>query len=266
MLVLWLSTVLAANTYLDEGRRHFSALEFDGAARTLAVAVEQPGLTVDERREAFHLWAQSLLAIDQRDLAEQVYVRLLKDDPYAPRPEAAPKVVDTFLRAKQQAWPRPSVTLQQAPAASDQEAQVAVFDPWNLVQRVRWFDGTREQPSVPQVDHHVTVTPGPQATRLLFDALDASGVLLAHLEVTRSPVPARADRTGVLIALGTSAAVAVIVGAVFLGLAFQAPPTLTRATDINAWNGHTQRDAALGWSLGALGLALGATGGFVAAF
>jgi hypothetical protein len=177
--VLSVLTVLAltANPYLEEGRKHFTALEFEAAARTLAIAVEQPGLSGADRRDAFDLWAQSLLATNQRDQAERAYRRLLEADPYAPTPQASPKVVDCFVRAKQAAYPRPSVTLKGSLVA-DRAVLVKVFDPWALVKRVRWLERTAEavteQRAAVLTDRAFTVKPSPDARSVLFDALDPS--------------------------------------------------------------------------------------------
>jgi hypothetical protein len=50
--------VLASNSYLLDGRRYFSNLDFEAATRALAVAVEQPDLTPAERIESLDLLAR----------------------------------------------------------------------------------------------------------------------------------------------------------------------------------------------------------------
>ncbi|MBL8954383.1 MAG: hypothetical protein JNK82_26635 [Myxococcaceae bacterium] len=266
--------LLAANPYLDDGRARFSALEFEAAARALAVAMDQPRLTTDERREGFDLWAQSLLALGRTEEAVSVYARLLKDDVHAPQPSAAPKVIEAFARAKAQVWPKPSVSLEEE-ARSDVngEVTVKVTDPWSLVRRVRRLeDGPRglvEGPSVPVVDHRLRVTPSSQSQRLLLDALDASNGLLAHLELSvmapaeapAVPVAARSSpsRTPrwLPVVLGAAGVAAGVTGGVLLGLAFRSPARLERADSINGWNAAAQRNAAVGWSLAGTALALG---------
>ncbi len=278
MLSVLTVLVLSANPYLAEGRKHFFALEFEAAARTLAIAVEQPGLSGAERREAFDFWAQALLATNRREQAERAYRRLLEADPYAPTPLAAPKVVECFLRAKQAAWPKPAVTLK-GTLLAEREVAVTVFDPWALVKRVRWLEGTTaavtEQPTPTLLDHAFTVTPSARAARLLFDALDPSDVLLAHLEVqlpTRVEVVATAPTPvvtvgtprWVVVTLSIAAVVAAGVGATFFYLGYRDAPTLTMASGVNEWNAAATRNAALGWSFGGVAVGAGVAAAFVA--
>lgn len=258
--------VLAADPYLAEGQRHFDALEFAAATTSLTVAVEQPELSVEQRRQAFHLLAQSLLALDRRDDARLAYERLLKRDPLAPPPEAAPKVVDAFLAAKASVWPRPSVTLK---AREDlPSVTVEVFDPWALVARVRCFervDGRLVEAATAAQQPLWRVQPRDAAERVLIDALDRSGVLLAHLEVplalrppastTVSGAPPRSRLAAVL--LTSAAVVAVGFGASLLGVGYRQAPTLTAADDINRWNASTSAEVATGWALSGGAVLLG---------
>lgn len=281
MLSAVVTLFLCGNPYLAEGRKHYDTLEFDAAARSFAVAVDQTELTLDEKRSAFELWAQALLALNRRDEAEKVFVRWLKEDPYAPTPKAAPKVVDAFLRARQLAWPKPAVKWSRL---DDREGSVRMelFDPWSLTARVRWLEagegGLTERPSPPLEAHVLSVQPTPGTRRLLFDALDAQDALLSHVEValtgaaqlaatppavTRAPGGSVKWPAVVLLAVGV---VAAGIGTTFLGLGYGAPPTLTSATQINAWNQGANTQVAVGWSLLGAGVAAAATGGVLFAF
>lgn len=269
---MWCSFVLvalAANPYLDEGRRHFGNLEFDAAARSLAIATEQPGLSVAERREAFDVYAQALLALQRRDDAIAAYRRLLQADAYAPAPQAAPKVVECFLAAKRSAYPPPAV---KATARVDgRSVTVSVFDPWGEVKRVRWFEATasglNESAAARVVDHQVTLESADGTQRVLFDALGAGDVLLDHVEVELGPVapdvvapaPAPSSSKRTLFAAGSFGAAALSGGlsALFFGFAFRPAPALSEARLVNAWNDGRAMDAGLGWALG--GLAVAAT-------
>lgn len=281
MLSAAAALVLCINPYLVEGRKHYDTLEFDAAARSFAVAVEQSDLTNDERRSAFDLWAQALIALNRRDEAEKVFVRWLKSDPYAPTPKAAPKIVDAFLRARQLAWPKPAVKWSRLDDGADQSVRVELFDPWSLTSRVRWLesdDGAlSERPTPPLEAHVLTVQPSAGSRRLLFDALDVQGVLLAHFEVSlaaaiAAPASAGVSKNGertvkwVPIVLLVAGVVAAGLGATFLGLGYRAPPTLTAASDINAWNSSASTQTALGWTLVGTGAAAAGVGGVLFAF
>lgn len=174
------------------------------------------------------------------------------------------------MKARQQVWPRPSVSFNGGWSEDGTTVVVHITDPWSLVKRIRRLeDGPRglvERES-PRVENRAfTVTPGADATRLLLDALDAAGVLLAHLELPVSrpaapPVPVvTAEPTSprprwMPVLLGAAAVVAAGLAATFLYLGFRPAPRLDRADEINDWNGAASRNAATGWSLtGAAGL------------
>lgn len=265
---MFLSTValvaLAANPYLTEGRRHFANLEFEAAAAALVVAIEQPGLTQDERREGFDLYAQSLLASGRTDAAEKAYTRLLVDDAYAPAPRAAPKVIECFTRAKRLAWPPPAVTL----THRLEPLVVTVFDPWSAVKRVRWFqalgEGLVEGAPPTLVERRFQLSAAANAHRVLIDALGTDDVLLAHLEVPL--VPTAAERLVAPVGVAAPgprwltvtsvivAAVAIAASITFFALAFRPAPALDSAASVNAWNAGTTRDAALSWVFAGAGV------------
>lgn len=269
MLSSLVLVTLAANPYLDEGRRHFANLEFDAAAKALAIATEQPGLSTPERREAFDVYAQALLALQRRDEAISAYRRLLESDAYAPPPQAAPKVVECFLAAKRLAYPPPGVKV--ASTVDGKTVAVTVFDPWGDVKRVRWFEGTaaelREGAAVELREHQVRLTPSKTAQRVLFDALGNADVLLAHGELelggASSTTPSRAvtqpspGPRWLTLGAGGGAVVAAGLSAVLLGLAFRAAPAISDAPGVNTWNAQRQSEAAVGWTLGALALGAG---------
>ncbi len=280
VISLALSAVLAANPYLDEGRRHFTSLDFEEAIRSMRIAVQQPGLTDEERCEAYDVWAQAALALGRPKEAESAYVTLLEKDPYAPAAAAAaPKVRETFLRAKRRLWPPPGVTLQRE-AADSESLTVVLFDPWQLVQRVRWLEVTEraveaEQTATASGPHRYAATPSKAARRVLFDALGTSGQLLAHLEVplgngvTAAAAGAAPPAAGVSsspvaqtrafpiasVVLGGASAVAAGLSAVFFVQGYRTAPPLTQARDINAWNQEVSTQATLAWTLATVALA-----------
>lgn len=266
MVLSLLLAVLASNPYLDEGRRHFANLEFDAAVKALAIAVEQPGLSSLERREAFDTYAQSLLAVERRDDAIAVYKRLLSADPLTPTPKAAPKVVESFLVAKRAVFPPPAVTLEALQAG--EAVNVSVFDPWQAVKRVRWLELTEsltEGQPVAIVEGRFVLTPSPAAKKVLIDALGANDVLLVHRELVlvapsvTSTAPTASMSLGALtitglIAAGVSAAAAIT----FFGLGWQAPPSsFADAASINTWNGQRRAEATAAWSFTALAAVAG---------
>ncbi|MBK7860019.1 MAG: hypothetical protein IPJ65_15630 [Archangiaceae bacterium] len=185
MLVAVMLMALASNPYLEEGGSTSPTSTSTRPARAMQISVGQPGLSRDELREAFDLWAQALLAMGRREDAERTYARLLREDPYVPAPTAAPKVRECFERAKRSVWPPPSVKL--SSTREGPHVTVTVFDPWSLVQRLRFLQATPDalvEAPAPLVTERVySATPTVHAQRLLFDALDSNGAMLAHLEL-----------------------------------------------------------------------------------
>jgi hypothetical protein len=149
-----------------------------------------------------------------------------------------------------------------------------LIDPWALVRRVRWLEGgpggTVERPA-PQVHQgSALVEPSVGALRASFDALDRSGVSLAHLEVATkaelvaSPLSPTMSRwpgytlVGAAV-LGLGAAIA------FFALGLSTPPDLGTAAEVNAHNAATSRYVTLGWVFSGLAAGLGLGGGLVLA-
>ncbi|MBL8912103.1 MAG: hypothetical protein JNM17_15515 [Archangium sp.] len=280
------SVLLASNPYLDEGRRHFDALEFEAANASLTVAVQQSSLTTEERRTAFDLQARALLALNRKEDAIAAYARLLERDPYAPQPSGAPKVIDAFLRGREKAWPKPSVKWSRAADPEAGAIKVELQDPWALVMRARYFESSKaglSEHSAQVIDHSLVVRPSPSTSQVLFDALDANGTLLAHFEVpvtptatqepaatplvrTTSATPPSSLRTPGIVALIAGLAT-VAAGAIVLGFGYgPAPTTLTSAGDINAWNRSVTGQVGAGWALASGGAALSIVGGVLLAF
>lgn len=256
--------LLATNPHWVAGQKQFAALEFEAAARSLSIAVQQPDLSVDERRAAYHLWAQALIAVRRPDEAETVLARLLRDDPHAPAPKgAAPKIQEAFARARQRSWPRPSVSFKPAPWAEGPSVKVELIDPWSLVARVRQVDvlpaGPAERESVTVRDHALSVRPGEGAQRVVLDALAENDRPLAHLdlEVPQPPsvsVSARADEPVarspvVAVVSGVAAVLAGAGGGALLGLGYRAPPPLETAGAVNGWNAQVRSQAGFGFGL-----------------
>lgn len=261
---------LTANPYLVEGRQHFTNLDFEAAASAMEIAAGQPGLSAAEQREAFDVWAQALLALGRSKEAEKVYARLLTADAYAVAPAGAPKVRECFERAKRSVWPVPSVKLSSA-RESEASVRVTVFDPWNVVKRVRWFEagaqGLKEGPVPEVVERAFAVTPSAGAQRLLFDALGASDALLSHLEVElgaerAAEVPVVVVEPGAKRAsyaltwlAGGASVVAAGSSAAFFYLGYRGAPALMGAAETNQWNSAASRNAALAWTFGVVALA-----------
>jgi len=263
--------LIAANPSFESGKHLFGELEFEAAAQALSLAVEEPGLSTDERREAFDLWAQSLIATGDVPAAERAYARLFKVDPYVPPPRASPKVVDAFRAAKARVFPRPSVSLQ-GELRADRRVLVRLLDPWALVARVRWFEvspsAVSARPSPELEERTLTVAPTLEATSVLFDALGKNDALLAHLEVKLGdarwePAPPR-PRWPVVTLLG-GAALAVGAAVTFFALGLRSAPELPTALDVNTWNSAVTANLALGWTFTGLAAGLGTAGGIVLA-
>lgn len=152
-----LSSGLAANPYLDEGRRLYSAVRYKQAEEKLRLATQVPTSTPAEKREAFDLLARTLAAQGRMDEGELVYAELLRMDPYVPSPEdAAPKIAALFLRAKKRIYPGQFVLLRELPSSPGQ-VEVAVTDPWGIVAQVtlyRWSEEESFQAQELSVDDH----------------------------------------------------------------------------------------------------------------
>lgn len=129
--------LLAANPALVEGRALYQSLRYERAAEKLLVATQAPDASPEERLESYDLLARSQAALGRMKEVQDTYRQLLLWDPQAPLPrDAAPKIREAFLRAKEELYRRDYVELQQQQAPPGQLA-VRLVDPWGQVKALR---------------------------------------------------------------------------------------------------------------------------------
>jgi hypothetical protein len=129
--------LLATNPALEEGRTLYQSLRYERAAEKLLVATQAPEATREERLESYDLLARSLAALGRMKEVQDTYRQLLLWEPQAPLPrDAAPKIREAFLRAKEGLYRRDYVELQQQQAPPGQLA-VRLVDPWAQVKALR---------------------------------------------------------------------------------------------------------------------------------
>ncbi len=140
MRALWVTAMLlGANPYLDEGQKAYDALLYEQAVARLKLAVEVPTSSIEERRRAHDLLARSLLALGRFEDAEEAYAALLAKDPDAPDPQGAPKVRETFRRAKERLYPPDMVRLERLPSPPGRLV-LEVLDPWSNVRELLLYE------------------------------------------------------------------------------------------------------------------------------
>ncbi|WP_224246742.1 hypothetical protein [Hyalangium gracile] len=129
--------LVAANPQLDEGRALYQSLRYERAAEKLRLATQAPGATPEERIASYDLLARSLAALGRMDEVKSTYRDLLRLEPHAPVPlDAAPKIREAFMQAKEGLYRRDYVELEQQQAPPGRVA-VRVIDPWGLVKGMR---------------------------------------------------------------------------------------------------------------------------------
>ena len=187
-----LSALLAANPYLDEGRALYDTVRYAQAEPKLKLATEAPESTVDERRQAFDLYARCLMAMGRTPEAQTAYAKLLAEDPEAPPPgDAAPKIRELFQAARRQVYPPDYVRLSGLPSAPGR-VEADLLDPWGNVAEVllqvedagRWTshavtrEGRRCSARLP---------PAQEGARWALEARAADGRVLASLGRSAAP-------------------------------------------------------------------------------
>lgn len=131
-----LAVAVAANPWLDQGRKAYEALRYREAEAQLRVARDVATSTPGERRQVLELLALSLIAQGRLAEAEDAFAQLLVLAPEAAAAQDwAPKVRAAFLRAKERVYPPGYVRLELGPAPADR-LDVAVVDPWGRVRGV----------------------------------------------------------------------------------------------------------------------------------
>ncbi|MBK7862550.1 MAG: hypothetical protein IPJ65_28870 [Archangiaceae bacterium] len=279
------AVLLAVTPELTEGRRLYEALRYREAEEQLRLARHDAQATAAERREAYELLAQSLIAQSRVAEGEDVFAELLVLEPNAPAPrETSPKVEEAFARAKRRTYRPDYVKLTQRAAPAGQVV-IEVADPWARVSTVSVqgvelarAGGTFAGPLTPGADGPLTAVAksaagDPVATLPLQGAAEPVAIAAPPRAVAApepaaeaSPVtPSSARVPG--IALAVAALALGVTGAALLawgGRDYQAAPTHTFASEVAALD----RSAALKGNTGAvlLGTALVAGGASVVLF
>jgi hypothetical protein len=189
MLEALLLLAMAVNPYLEEGRERYEALRYEQALGPLILALEVPGQTQLELREAFDLLARTRAALGDLAGTRATYVELLKRDPMAPLPtDAAPKIRDAFTAARRERYPAGTVRLARKPG-TDGRVKVEVTDPWGVVVRVELRAVGGEPRAVAQGGGPVVELRAPPGLEQGWvAALDATGGVLATLGSAKAPL------------------------------------------------------------------------------
>ncbi len=196
---MFLALLISANPYLDEGRQLYRSMGYAEAEARLELATQVPSSSVEERREAFDLLARARLARGKAREAERAYSELLARDPHAPTPtDAAPKIRETFQRAKQRLYPPPFVRLELAPA-TEGRLEVLLVDPWDAVRTVHLHQATNAAFAATALalsERRALTPPLPQGMSYFLTAEDERGEVLERVGSASKPmqVPAKAGR------------------------------------------------------------------------
>jgi hypothetical protein len=135
---LVLLVALAANPYLEQGRRLYEAAQFKDALAKLAVARDVPTNDVREKAEILDLLARCEVAEGQRESAERHYEELLGLKPHHVLPkDLSPKIGEVFDDAKRHLFEPDFVAFRPLPAAPG-AARAELVDPWGQVAQVLW--------------------------------------------------------------------------------------------------------------------------------
>lgn len=190
-----LPLVLAANPYLDQGRKLYRQLFYQEAEVQLRRAIEVPTSTQEERREAYDLLARALYARGQAGDAELAYAELLGRDPHTPPPQkASPAIRELFQRAKLRVYPRGYVRLTQTPSPPG-TIEVSVVDPWSEVGTLVLCEARGQEAFTERgvvLESHLgkasAPQPGPGETfRFYIEARSRTGVTVAALGSEKEP-------------------------------------------------------------------------------
>jgi tetratricopeptide (TPR) repeat protein len=135
LLSALLASFVAANPYLDDGIRLYESQRFEEAAKALQLAADVKDAPAAERRKTFELLAKSQIALGKTAEADEAFARLLSADPQAEEPSGAPKVKESFRRAKQRLYKDDYVAMK-AVTAPEGEVWIEAIDPWHLLSAV----------------------------------------------------------------------------------------------------------------------------------
>ncbi len=125
-------TVLAqtSNSYLDEGKRRFDALDYSGAIEQLKVARQVPGLTEAQTIAVMDLLARSEVAEGRRADAQKTFEELLVVAlAFEPDRGLSPKILEVFDAAKAHVFP-PDYFKLELQASPPGRARLRLIDPW----------------------------------------------------------------------------------------------------------------------------------------
>lgn len=125
-----------SSPYLEEGRRHYHALEFEEAIVQLEIARKVPTDDRSERFEVLDLLGRCYVATGRRAKAEAAFTDLLLADPQrALGADTSPRIREAFDAAKQRLYAADYVELRKVPSPAG-ELRFELVDPWRQVTEV----------------------------------------------------------------------------------------------------------------------------------
>jgi hypothetical protein len=259
----------ATNTHLRKANDLYEAMRYPEAEKRLRIARGSPNLSNEERRNITDLLARAIIAQGRAAEAETLYSELLAEDPLTPDPpDASPKILETFLRAKKKLFPPGTAQLVRLPAPAT-TLRFRSVDPWKVVSKVVLQKATGPGPFTPSVlsaqdgEFQAVIAGDGRAHRAYVEARSVGGELLAQLgsadaplllgapvetlgtKADVAPAPTGPRRWPAYLAAGASvAALAVGVGmAISSGNDSAAAAQSTVARDIRTLDGRAQGKA-----------------------
>ncbi|MFH1811175.1 MAG: hypothetical protein ABIJ09_20720 [Pseudomonadota bacterium] len=101
---------------LERAKKQFDRLRYREALPLLLKAVDDPAVSIDERREALALLGTVQVILDDEPGARASFSRLLREDPdHRLEPNLSPKILDVFEAVRRELSPPLQVRILQAP-------------------------------------------------------------------------------------------------------------------------------------------------------
>jgi hypothetical protein len=192
-LVVALLLTAAGNSYFEQGKAQYEAMNYSRAVERLVLARDSSTASSEERRAILELLALAQSALGDMPGVEKTYTELVTFDPHTPVPvSAAPKLRSAFVRAKTNLYPPPYVRMELLPAPPER-LRVGVTDPWGKVSRVVLTLAEGGKPfvdsSAPVEAHVASFVRNPLlSARFFIVAFDESNEAIATLGSREQPL------------------------------------------------------------------------------
>lgn len=181
---------------LVEGRRLYDTMRYQDAIPYLQEAIRSKNVTVEDRRQAVISLVSAYTALGRTEEAQRAWEELLRLEPNTPIPgegEVAPKIRESFERAKRALYPLDFVDLRLIGYAED-SIEVDLKDPWNRVKTfavlVTADSGTYEELTSPAHVglNRLSLGNGKFSRKYYVEARDLEGTSVASLGKSNQPL------------------------------------------------------------------------------